>query len=376
MVPARRRSHLDIAFGNITTWGQKARGYVSKSRADVLLFAETHLGEKELDLADFRLFMKTAALVFDASAASPTGRGGNHGGTLAAIRKHLEAKLFQGMPQLIDASAVGVRLRGLNVAVIAAYMDDQKDQTFICRANLTKMHCLLTFVKAIGVPFVIAADFNVPPETLRDTTTWLDDMGADIMLAADVQVTCTAGRGRVLDYVVCSRCLMPLLKVEVDSMASWRPHVGLRISLDCTPRAYRVCKLIQPPDLGGLGPARASFGAAMIQAKAVLGPSGVEGPRALPMHPVLGDLLRQRGAEATAAYGCWSRAVELQHDLPLGTASVRGQMPKARMAAIVPAKAADSWTACPILAGARFWRPDGRSFANWPSEVTSSTARP
>ena len=67
----------------------------------------------------------------------------------------------------------------------------------------------------------------------------------------------------------------------------------------------------------------------MIQAKAVLGPSGVEGPRALPMHPVLGDLLRQKGAEATAAYGCWSRAVELQHDLPLGTASVRGQMPKA-----------------------------------------------
>ena len=66
MVPARRRSHLDIAFGNITTWGQKARGYVSKSRADVLLFAEKHLGEKELDLADFRLFMKTAALVFDA----------------------------------------------------------------------------------------------------------------------------------------------------------------------------------------------------------------------------------------------------------------------------------------------------------------------
>jgi hypothetical protein len=360
VVPARRRSHLDIAFGNITTWGQKARGYVSKSRADVLLFAETHLGEKELDLADFRLFMKTAALVFDASAASPTGRGGNHGGTLAAIRKHLEAKLFQGMPQLIDASAVGVRLRGLNVAVIAAYMDDQKDQTFICRANLTKMHCLLTFVKAIGVPFVIAADFNVPPETLRDTTTWLDDMGADIMLAADVQVTCTAGRGRVLDYVVCSRCLMPLLKVEVDSMASWRPHVGLRISLDCTPRAYRVCKLIQPPDLGGLGPARASFGAAMIQAKAVLGPSGVEGPGHCPCTRcwatccVKGE--RRLRQLTDAGPGPLSSSTTFRWARPPSGARCRrlewqrSCLPRRRILGPL----ARSWP------GARFWRPGGR----------------
>ena len=68
------------------------------------------------------------------------------------------------------------------------------------------------------------------------------------------------------------------------------------------------------------------------------------------MHPQLGELLRAKGAEATAAYGRWSRAVELQHDLPLGTASVRGQMPKARMTTLLPQKAADSWTACPILA--------------------------
>ena len=70
MLPAaKRRSRIDIAFGNIATWGPKARGYVSKSKADMLLFAETHLGEDELQLAELRLFMRTAGFCFAASAA-------------------------------------------------------------------------------------------------------------------------------------------------------------------------------------------------------------------------------------------------------------------------------------------------------------------
>ena len=121
---------------------------------------------------------------------------------------------------LIDASAIGMRLRGLNVAVMAGYLDDQKEQLAASRANLVKLHNWAEFIKSLGVPFVMAADFNLTPDALRDSSAWLDDLGADILLA-NVELTCTAGKGRTLDYVVYSRCLGPLIKVEADADAAW-----------------------------------------------------------------------------------------------------------------------------------------------------------
>ena len=59
----------------------------------MLLFAETHLGEDELQLAELRQFMRTAGFKFAASAAKATGNGGTHGGTMAAVRKHLQIQL-------------------------------------------------------------------------------------------------------------------------------------------------------------------------------------------------------------------------------------------------------------------------------------------
>ncbi len=108
-----------MTFGNVTMWGRKPKAYLASSAADIVLFAETHLDQAELDADESRTEVTTAEFKFIASAASLTGRGGTHGGTMARIRRHLECKFFPSAQPHTDYSYIGVRLRGLNLAVIA-----------------------------------------------------------------------------------------------------------------------------------------------------------------------------------------------------------------------------------------------------------------
>jgi hypothetical protein len=282
------------------------------------------------------------------SPAVPTGRGGTHGGTLIGIRKYLEFKILELEPAPgRDYSVIGLRLRGMNVAIIALYLDDQKDHSVMQPSNVAKLTNLLVDIKALGLPFLIGGDLNLPPQTFAQLTTWLDDAEADIV--APPLVTCTSGRGRTLDYLLVSRSILPLVTdVGLDPRASWSPHVGLEVSLDACPKAHKVRKLVQPPPLLQTGPSLFSFAEARIQAEVVLGFAGIEGPPPV-KHPLLGLALDHWGGAPTAEYARWSRAVELQRGLPLGAKSVRGQRPLARVCNLVPAKAADSWTACPHL---------------------------
>ncbi len=142
-----RRSTFDITFGNITTWGRKPKAYLAACEADLALLAETHLDQAELDSGEIKAEIAAAGFKFSASAASPTGRGGTHGGTMVWVRRHLECKFFPEDQPQDDCSFLGLRLRGLNVAIIALYLDDQKDHAVISRANLDQLQAVLLLVK-------------------------------------------------------------------------------------------------------------------------------------------------------------------------------------------------------------------------------------
>ncbi len=80
-------------------------------------------------------------------------------------------------------------------------------------------------VKTLGAHFIIGGDFNMPPSRLKEAPTWLDDIVAD-MLVPELQVTCTAGKGRVLDFFVVSLCVLPMVimvEPEPDPSAQWAP---------------------------------------------------------------------------------------------------------------------------------------------------------
>ena len=148
--PTVRRSFFDLSYGNITTWGEKARAYLGRTSADLVMFVETHLDEQALSGAQVRSCIQGAGFKFVASAASPTGRGGTHGGTMICVRRHIECKFFDQQGPHQDFSAAGLRLRGLNLVAITLYLDDQKDHSCLSKENVAKLNNVLIFVKALG----------------------------------------------------------------------------------------------------------------------------------------------------------------------------------------------------------------------------------
>ncbi len=70
-----RKPHFDIAFGYVTSWGRKPIAYLSATSADLILFAETHLRQKELEAADFRDSIRKAGFKCTASAAASRWQG-------------------------------------------------------------------------------------------------------------------------------------------------------------------------------------------------------------------------------------------------------------------------------------------------------------
>ena len=113
---------------------------------------------------------------------------------------------------------------------------------------------LKTFLETTGLPFVLGGDWNMTTDTLR-TCSILDELKADIITATDLNITCTSGRGRTLDYWVVSRCLVPLVASSVrDPQASWNPHIGLKLTISARPRTVHVVEIVKPPHFPEQGP--------------------------------------------------------------------------------------------------------------------------
>eukprot|EP00959_Pyramimonas_sp_CCMP1952_P182051 3806492-Pyramimonas_sp.AAC.1 len=77
--------------------------------------------------------------------------------------------------------------------------------------NAHKMVQLLRIVKSMSVPRVTIGDWNNAPAQFRRTK-WLKALKGELLLPTECDITCTSGKGRILDYGVCSRGLLPLIK--------------------------------------------------------------------------------------------------------------------------------------------------------------------
>ncbi len=91
---------------------------------------------------------------------------------MICVRKHVECQVFQ-----FDEP-----LRGLNVLFGCMYLDDHKATEGISSTNLAKLHMALCTVRSLGVPCILAGDFNLTPDRLRSATTCLDELSPDVVV--------------------------------------------------------------------------------------------------------------------------------------------------------------------------------------------------
>ena len=83
-------------------------------------------------------------------------------------------------------------------------------------------------------------DWNNTPEEFIQSK-WAKRLDAYPIAPEEGQPTCTSGRGRVLDYVVCpkeARVLIKAVRPRYD--VPWSPHVGVELTLHQHPRALQV----------------------------------------------------------------------------------------------------------------------------------------
>ena len=105
------------------------------------------------------------------------------------------------------------------------------------------MISLKRITQALAVPWVALGDMNMPPESLK-ATGWLEKLGAELLVPADAELTCTNGRrkGRLIDYGFCSpeaRQLVQQLRVVHE--VPWGTTLGALFRITSKAKGHADC---------------------------------------------------------------------------------------------------------------------------------------
>ncbi|CAK0870501.1 unnamed protein product [Prorocentrum cordatum] len=90
-------------------------------------------------------------------------------------------------------------------------------------------------VKSLDVPWLLVGDFNATPTEMAKSG-WLDALRARAVTPEGVEVSCTSGKGRMIDYAVVPDSFRPFLSqvLPVQNLP-WGPHIGLNILIRSRP---------------------------------------------------------------------------------------------------------------------------------------------
>ena len=61
---------------------------------------------------------------------------------------------------------------------------------------------------------------------------WPSYVHGTLKAPKDTEMTCTQGKGSIIDYAVVHHTMAHLVAVTTDNTAPWGPHYGLEITLD------------------------------------------------------------------------------------------------------------------------------------------------
>ena len=252
-----------VLFANITTWGPQAQRWFIKELAnsteppwEAIGLAEHHLnlqGRSKLTKTFSKLLYKTIM-----THAIPTGDSmkGTSGGVSISIPLNRAATMRDSTSNIQDSgpalhgrdwAIVILHRRGIDLAYCTAYFECG-GPTATNRAIATEIGCTL---RSLGLPYIIAADFNATPKEATESGI-IGLLGGSIRTVPGTEFTCTSGQGRMLDYWVLSDDAKWVAHNFRLVYGSWKPHYG--IAFDVIPLATIILGtcLRSPPKLLGI----------------------------------------------------------------------------------------------------------------------------
>ena len=225
---AKNKTGLSVFQLNATSLTQAVEELMLAFHDDVYHFQETHKDR----LQTLALLKRLRCRGFQCAAAPAVIKESDLScGVLSAARKTARAKFpCQNKEGITDDPRFlwsRHQIEGVAPTVLMAncYLHcgmGLKDR------NVHYLNTISTATNHGRTPVFAFGDFNIPAETLR-ASGLLEALGLDIIVPADAQHTCTAGKGSTIDYVVCTKGWGQLVhSCEVVRNVPCGTHLGVR----------------------------------------------------------------------------------------------------------------------------------------------------
>ncbi|CAK0800628.1 unnamed protein product [Prorocentrum cordatum] len=205
-VPFGKRRHVSIFFGDVANYGPKVKKFVESAPYDLL---------------------------------GPQQKSIDH-------------------DALQDISVVLWRLHCATFAFIACYLDCSIGLVGI---NAKKLTTIIRIIKSLDVPWLLVGGFKATPSEMSRSG-WLDALQGEVITPEGVEVTCTSGKGRIIDYVIVLHGFCPFVhQVLPVQTLPWGPHIGLNITIASRPASVLLGVPVPPvPLVTPVGEVRAPEG--------------------------------------------------------------------------------------------------------------------
>ena len=217
----KRRSPMAVTvrISNITMWRKEVADWIKSTSDHILLVQETHLGPSEAREATN--YMHRQGFQMYGGIALPTEKG-TKGGVAVLVKSHIQGRAeCSHLEEGCGFEAVDVRLQHTNLLVVSVYL---KTGTSIhSRPNSAILAELLSLVKNWKGVWIIAGDFNTPPEELAATNVVAEMNGCLCRVGVP-----TTDQGREIDFAIVHRAL----ELRIDWSVPHKPHASLTMRLD------------------------------------------------------------------------------------------------------------------------------------------------
>ena len=214
---------ISLRVSNITMWRREIADWIKTSEDHILLLQETHLGPTQAREA--AQFMHRQGYQMYGGIAQPTEKG-TKGGVSVLIKSHIQGRVeLSHLEEGCGFEAVDVRLQHTNLLVVSVYL--QTGTSIHHRPNSSILAELLSLVKNWKGVWIIAGDFNTPPEELAATNLLAEMNGCLCRVGVP-----TTDQGREIDYAIVHRALESLCQLRMEWAVPRKPHASLTLKLD------------------------------------------------------------------------------------------------------------------------------------------------
>ncbi len=241
---------LEIDTCNGTSWGTISR-YLTRTRADLVLVQEHHLGPGKIAAASKWAKKRGWQTVWNA-AERGEGAGWKAGVCICARDPVSLSMPRKGGAIVSAARAVAAVVEAPGYGPVAVYSVYLRDGEGLSRANLELLAEVGRHVERLGphTPFVIGGDFQMPPHALANAGL-ASRVHAAIVASGNRRGTCRTGRGKSeIDYFVVEAGLARgIQRTKTVEATCVRTHVPVRLVMHPRLTSAKALVMRKPPAL-------------------------------------------------------------------------------------------------------------------------------